>query len=33
MRIHDLSMAWIDYKKTYAMVSQLWIIYCLEQYK
>ena len=33
MRIHDLSMAWIGYKKTYDMVPQLWIIDCLEQYK
>ena len=29
----NLAMAWIDYKKTYDMVPQSWIINCLKMYK
>ena len=30
---NNLAMVWIDYKKTYDMVSQSWIIDCLRMYK
>ena len=29
----NLAMTWIDYKKTYDMVPQSWIINCLKMYK
>ena len=29
-RNNNLAMAWIDYKKTYEMVSHSWIIECLD---
>ena len=29
----NLAMAWIDYKKSYDMVPQSWIINCLKMYK
>ena len=32
-RRKNLSMAWIDYKKAYNMVSQSWILYCRKMYK
>ena len=32
-RRKNLAMAWIDYKKTYDMVPQSWIIHCLKMYK
>ena len=32
-RRKSLAMAWIDYKKAYAMVLQSWIINCLKMYK
>ena len=32
-RRKNLTMAWIDYKKAYDMVSQSWIINCLKMYK
>ena len=32
-RRKNLAMAWIDYKKAYGMVPQIWIIHCLKMYK
>ena len=32
-RRKNLTMAWIDYKKAYNMVTQSWIINCLKMYK
>ena len=32
-RRKNLAMSWIDYKKTYDMVPQSWIINCLKMYK
>ena len=32
-RRKNLAMAWIDYKKAYDMVPQIWIIHCLKMYK
>ena len=29
----NLAMAWIDYKKAYDMVPQIWILHCLKMYK
>ena len=33
MRRKNLAMAWIDYKKTYDMIPQSWILHCLKMYK
>ena len=33
IRLKNLAMAWIDYKKAYDMVLQSWIIHCLKMYK
>ena len=32
-RRKNLAMAWIDFKKAYAMIPQYWIINCLKMYK
>ena len=32
-RRKNLAMAWIDYKKTYDMLPQSWILHCLKMYK
>ena len=32
-RWKNLTMAWIDYKKTYDIVPQNWILHCLKMYK
>ena len=32
-RQKNLAMAWIDYKKAFDMVPQIWIINCLKMYK